>query len=42
MGIRVNVTAEFIEPKKLKLRGTIMGIISIKKQIISFYLPFNR
>ena len=26
MGIRVNVTAEFVEPKKLKLRGTIMGI----------------
>ena len=26
MGIKVNVTAEFVEPKKLKLRGTIMGI----------------
>lgn len=26
MGIRVNVTAEFVEPKKLKLRGTILGI----------------
>ena len=25
-GIRVNVSAEFIEPKKLKLRGTIFGI----------------
>lgn len=25
-GIRVNVSAEFIEPKKLKLRGTILGI----------------
>lgn len=26
MGIRVNVTAEFVESKKLKLRGTILGI----------------
>lgn len=25
-GIRVNVTAEFVSPKKLKLRGTILGI----------------
>lgn len=25
-GIRVNVTAEFVEEKKLKLRGTIFGI----------------
>ena len=25
-GIRVNVTAEFVEPNKLKLRGTILGI----------------
>ena len=25
-GIRVNASAEFVEPKKLKLRGTIMGI----------------
>lgn len=25
-GIRVNVTAEFVEAKKLKLRGTIFGI----------------
>ncbi|MBR5529955.1 MAG: hypothetical protein IKU63_00410 [Bacteroidaceae bacterium] len=25
-GIRVNVTAEFVEPKKLKLRGTVLGI----------------
>lgn len=25
-GIRVNVTAEFVGPKKLKLRGTILGI----------------
>lgn len=25
-GIRVNVSAEFVEPKKLKLRGTIFGI----------------
>lgn len=25
-GIRVNVTAEFVGPKKLKLRGTIFGI----------------
>lgn len=22
----INVTAEFVEPKKLKLRGTILGI----------------
>ncbi len=25
LGIRVSVTAEFIEPNKLKLRGTILG-----------------
>mgnify|MGYP006318375813 CR=1 FL=1 len=25
-GIRVNVTAEFVDAKRLKLRGTIMGI----------------
>ena len=25
-GIRVNVTAEFVDAKKLKLRGTILGI----------------
>ncbi|MGN1266210.1 MAG: DUF2147 domain-containing protein [Muribaculaceae bacterium] len=25
-GIRVNASAEFVEPNKLKLRGTIMGI----------------
>ena len=25
-GIRVNVTAEFVDSKKLKLRGTILGI----------------
>ena len=26
MGIKVNATAEFVEPNKLKLRGTILGI----------------
>lgn len=25
-GIRVNLAAEFVGPKKLKLRGTILGI----------------
>ena len=26
MGLKVNATAEFVEPNKLKLRGTILGI----------------
>ena len=27
-GIRVNVTAEFVEPNKLKLRGTVFGVVT--------------